>query len=96
MAYNLALGTDDFENTVQSDFEVYPNPSKGSFSIRVKQAMLPYDFELYNMEGKKVSELHQIRNINYTNSTLQSLPKGTYLIKLSSKLGEQKHTIINK
>jgi len=96
MAYNLALGTDEFENNVQSDFEVYPNPSEGSFTIRVKQAMLPYNFELYTMEGKKVSELSQIRNIQYTNSTLQNLPKGSYFIKLSSKLGEQKHTIINR
>ncbi len=96
MAYNLTLGTDDFENGYEGNFDVYPNPSEGAFSIRVKQNMLPYSFELFDITGKKVSQLNNINNLVYTNNSMQNLPKGTYYIQLDSKKGKQQATIINK
>lgn len=87
LAYDLATNTDEFENNYQADYKLYPNPSNGVFSVRVKQNFLPYDFEMYDMQGKKIGALNGIDNIIYNNAQLQNLPAGTYLINLKSKQG---------
>lgn len=96
LAYNLATGIDDFENNNPADFKVYPNPTSGSFSIRVKQNFLPYDFEMYDMNGRKVAELKNINSFIYGNQQLQNLNTGTYFIKLTSKKGEVSTTMIKQ
>ncbi len=96
LAYNLTLGTDEFEYFNENALEVYPNPSTGKFSIRVKQNLLPYNFELFDMEGRKISELSNITNLVYSNSVLENLPKGNYMIKVISKSGVEHSSILNK
>ncbi len=95
MAYNLTLGTDDFENESQSTFKVYPNPNNGSFSIRVKQSAIPYGFEMYDVNGKVIGKLSNINNLIYRNEQLTNLPAGTYFIKIRSKKGVEQ-TVITK
>ncbi len=84
LAYNIATGIDEFELKHKTNFQVYPNPTNGSFSIRVKQTFLPYDFELYDAGGRKVGSLENINNFVYENQLLNNLPTGTYFIRLNS------------
>ena len=96
LAYNLATGVDEFENEHKVDYKLYPNPTTGSFSLRVKQSFLPYDFELYNVSGQKVSELKGINNIVYSNHVLRTLPTGTYFVKMKSSKGEVSSTVLKQ
>jgi hypothetical protein len=95
MAYNLTLGTDEFENEYTSDYKVYPNPTNGKFSVRVKQNSLPYDVELFDITGKKIGGLSNINNFVYTNNQLQELPSGSYFISIKTNKGI-KQSIITK
>lgn len=96
MAYNLTVGTDDFENNYESNFEIYPVPTSGSFSVRVKQAVLPYDFEMYDVTGKLINKVSNINNIIYHNELLTQQPSGTYLIRINSKKGTEETQIIKQ
>lgn len=96
LAYNLATGVDEFENSSTTNFEVFPNPTNGSFTLRVKQAVLPYDFEMYDITGRKIGALSNINSIVYRNELLQNLPVGTYSIKIKSKKGTEQRLLIKQ
>lgn len=85
LAYNVALGTDEFENQDKQEIDVYPNPAQGEVKIRVKQDMLPYDVQFLDLSGRVVFEESGINTFNYRNSYIQNLPKGTYVIQLKAK-----------
>lgn len=51
--------------------------------LNIKNADNAVNFQIYNMEGRKVSEAKNFKNIN-----ISSLPKGNYLLKIVMKNGE--------
>ena len=70
---------------VNSNFNVYPNPSKGKFTIEIEndQAM-DYELEIVNLQGKIIHN-HKINAFSgiYTQKLdLSTLAKGVYLIRL--------------
>jgi len=79
---NMTLSTDTFEvNT----FNVFPNPSKSSWTIQATQII--NTIELYNSLGKKVFE--SIENNNIAEINAVNLATGLYFAKISSDSGIQ-------
>jgi hypothetical protein len=87
-AVGSAYGADmTFETTVNngifnisSFYQIYPNPSHGRITIRVKEN-IPVDMSLFTLEGvliqnQKLLNLETVLDLN--------LPKGIYLIELKS------------
>lgn len=60
-------------------FEIYPNPSEGTFNIKLKDSGFS-KIEIYNISGQKILE----KNLNhyYFNLDLRFYPKGIYQIHI--------------
>lgn len=73
------------------DFNIYPNPSNGNFTIDFESSNTKYSIEIYSLLGQKV--LEKQTNTSITISDLQS---GVYFVKMS-KAGKTitKKIIIN-
>lgn len=70
--------------TSEIQFLVYPNPSTGSFSIRLGEAYPFYDIQILDLMGK----VHYQRTLASGKSDLDlDLPSGTYLVK--ARLGKE-------
>jgi len=71
-----ALSKADFK---MSDVKIFPNPSKGEFTILVPDSFIGSKAIIYNLLGQKMKSFE----LNSTNSP-QSLSKGTYLIDVEN------------
>lgn len=89
------VGTSDDEPEFQASiFKVYPNPSSGQFTISSDQVPHgKFSARLYNLEGKLVLEQALAGSFSFVYAN--SLPPGTYVLKISSDAGyEQEEKIV--
>jgi hypothetical protein len=63
------------------DVEVYPNPSKGLISIKGNETRV-FQVNVFNTEGKEVYAIEAVAGTTFID--ISTLPKGLYLLKLSS------------
>ena len=75
-----ALSTDDF--AAMASISVYPNPSNGFITIRSEIGL--DDIQLININGQLIQHIQKPASIN-NQYALDNLPKGFYLLKLSSE-----------
>lgn len=66
---------------VNGDVEVYPNPSKGLISIKGNETRV-FQVNVLNTEGKEVYAIEAVAGTTFID--ISTLPKGLYLLKLSS------------
>ncbi|MFA6199800.1 MAG: M6 family metalloprotease domain-containing protein [Bacteroidales bacterium] len=91
-----SVGLSDIENN-SIDFEVYPNPSKGTFTLDLNlESGKSVDMQMVNILGKTIytkSSLNAKTQINLSN-----IENGTYIIILKDgdKIVGRKQIIINK
>ena len=88
----LKLKYDQFKNTLNMvEFErdivtVYPNPTQGELSIKLKQQTGAHKIELYDALGKKIIQRNNEQlEINLNLNTLDS---GLYLLKIYDQKGQ--------
>lgn len=62
------------------DFTLYPNPNKGSFSIKVAQVEIGTTIEIIDINGKTVYQSVEFSESNITN--VEGLKEGIYFVKL--------------
>ncbi|TPG32912.1 endonuclease [Flavobacterium pectinovorum] len=59
---------------------LYPNPSNGNFSIYFNNTEAPYSIEIISILGQKIFEKSNIKD---SLSTINNLPKGIYIVRIS-------------
>ncbi|MGE8553484.1 MAG: T9SS type A sorting domain-containing protein [Chryseobacterium jejuense] len=72
-----SLATTEVSKDKSIEVKIYPNPTSGSVTIRMKEGLEKY--EVYNISGQKLSEG------NSDTVNMSSLIPGTYLIKIQTK-----------
>ncbi|WP_395058000.1 endonuclease [Flavobacterium sp.] len=77
---NKSGNTDEIKATINSNFNIYPNPSNGNFNIYFDNSNESYCVEIYSLIGEKVFDK---KNTNAIES-VSNLQKGIYLIKVSN------------
>lgn len=77
MGRNELMGTAD---VFTANVSVYPNPTKGSFTIQTNDS---FQVEIFNLAGKMVEK----RNISGTSEFKISLSEGVYFIRLKNEKG---------
>jgi len=80
---NCTLGIDYAHN--QNLITVSPNPSIGVFSIKIQSFNGMISYQIYDLNGRKITEK---RSVNFTNETqvnLGSLQAGAYFIKIDAE-----------
>jgi plastocyanin len=75
------------ENTFKNGISVYPNPSNGSFQLKLDNSLSAKKFELgiYTLKGEKVYAQSDIQQTNFTDIEISDLPKGVYIVRLYGK-----------
>jgi hypothetical protein len=74
------------ESTNENVFNVYPNPSKGSFVFESKLSnSLLLNVEVYTIKGEKVYSNSSVKANSITTINLPSLSKGIYLLKVNNE-----------
>ena len=66
----------------QFDFEIYPNPNSGNFSIDIKaEQITPYSFQIINSIGISIYRIENLKE-HKINLSQSSLSKGIYYIRI--------------
>lgn len=64
-----------------NNFDIFPSPSNGKFSIKQKSGSAPQNIEIFDLSGNKIysakTQSKEITDIDISNS-----PKGVYFVKL--------------
>lgn len=80
-----ALATDDF---LQSQFALYPNPTKGSFTIEFKDLANSFSVEVYDVTGKTIYENNYGQAANLVQViNLDNPANGVYFVNIKSDKG---------
>ena len=80
-----ALGNEKF---LQNDFNLYPNPSKGSFTIQFKDLMNSFSVEVFDVTGKTVYENEYDQSANLVQMiNLDNPTSGVYFVNIKSDKG---------
>ena len=82
-------GTGIYENNLQNELSIYPNPTNGKFQIQMDNGKLSienYQLSIYNVYGEKV---FQSANLQISKSIidLSSQPNGIYFLQLKTEQG---------
>lgn len=72
------------ENTSKSGISIYPNPSNGSFQLKLDNSLSSkkYDLGIYTLKGEKVYAQSDIQQKNLNEIEIFDLPKGVYIVRL--------------
>src|SRR5690606_4843247 len=94
---NSTLEVDDLNDN--NSFAVYPNPSKGVFTIQFMAKSNEFSYSVYSMDGKQIVN-KSVKNIQgkvNQQLDLSHLPSGTYLLQINNGSEKiSKKLIINK
>ena len=71
------LSTSEVSKEASAQVKIYPNPTSGSLTIKMKEGLAKY--EIYNMSGQKMLKG------NSMTVSMESFVPGTYLIKIQTK-----------
>ena len=76
------------ESFLQNDFSLYPNPSKGSFTIQFKDLMDSFSVEVFDVTGKTVYENEYDQSANLVQMiNLDNPTSGVYFVNIKSDKG---------
>jgi hypothetical protein len=78
--YSLVQKVTRANNT---DISIYPNPTMNTLNISLNNAVENTLIEIYSLEGKRLMS-EQTNNLNYA-MNVESLAKGTYMIRISNQ-----------
>jgi len=79
---NCTLGLEYNQN--EDLMFVYPNPSNGSFMLKINAFTGLINYEVFDINGRKISERNEIDFVNETSIELGSIQSGVYFIKISA------------
>lgn len=82
---------DGITETSESAFSVYPTPADGIVTITTGNDR-PYQYQLFDLTGKSMSECHQASGINTLD--VSHLSSGLYLLRISQSEGSVTKKII--
>lgn len=74
------------------DFKIFPNPSKGIFTVQLPNDIETRNLEIFNTVGKMVYQ--QRLNSSREEIRANNLPPGVYLVKVSSTTGSVVHKLV--
>jgi hypothetical protein len=82
-ATQFATGTTNETVTENTEIKIYPNPSKGKFTLDIRGIIGPVDIHIYDIMGRDVY-VHHGAHDGETTLDLHDLPRGLYVYKIYS------------
>lgn len=92
---NLSSVKNSYNNTaISSNFNVYPNPNKGKFFIKLKEPKSKIQVDIYNVWGQKIYEPSTLLPLPTNEINFSSQPEGVYFIKINDGENSQTEKIV--
>ncbi len=88
------LGNSINDILIQQSIEIFPNPSKGKFTINASYNLQNVEFNLVDISGKKLSILAKTINENAAEFDASNLNAGIYFLNIKSDNGSITKKII--
>ncbi len=83
-AYEYSPSTNVYENILESNFEIYPNPSKGKINVMSSNLKLEnVQLKIYNSIGKEIFSAPDIPFYSKLEVDLADFSKGVYFARIS-------------
>lgn len=79
---NCGTASIDDKNYI-SDLKIYPNPVKDYLYFELKQENTLISYEIYSVEGKKISSNNLTPTVNII--SIENIASGTYILKLKGE-----------
>lgn len=77
-----SLKNNDF---LETNFSIFPNPNKGVFNVKLKEALNDYSIQIYDITGRVIFEKDFIQNQNLEqNISLNNSLSGVYFVSIRS------------
>lgn len=73
------------ENVYDASIDVYPNPSKGDFKVKISGANVDYDLEVMDLSGKMIYKMTDLVSEVEQTINLGDVASGVYIVRLSGK-----------
>ena len=90
------LATNENKNLSQ-DIKIYPNPSNGTFFVKTKDLKGKVETSIFDMSGKRVYTSVNNQNTEQTTKEYNvNLPKGVYIVSVTSDKGSYTQKLIIK
>ena len=71
------------EDNINISVSTYPNPSNGSFILKVDEPIYDLDFELYDLQGRVINYNQETLNKNSYQFEIESPIRGSYFLEIS-------------
>ncbi len=83
----ILLTTATSDPAFTTDWLLYPNPNDGRFVLEYSGELLPFDLQVFNLQGRELTAFRQMQAGAGTAAHFQlhALPSGTYLLKLTAE-----------
>ncbi|KXH81456.1 reprolysin-like metallopeptidase [Chryseobacterium kwangjuense] len=91
-----ALGVQDAVSPLADDIKIYPNPSDGNFFIKSRNLKGEVKMGMYDASGKLVFSSAYQSETNSTKAFNVNVPKGVYVISITSSKGAYNTKLIIK
>lgn len=75
---NIGINTN-----ISNNFNIYPNPNNGKFSIDLKEPKSKILVDIYNVWGQKIYESSTLLPLSTNEINFSSQPKGVYFVKIN-------------
>ncbi|KAB1065562.1 T9SS type A sorting domain-containing protein [Salibacter halophilus] len=85
--YQDPTNYEDLSNTYEDIISIYPNPTKGIFSVDLNDLQNPVTLRLYNITGQLLQE-KQYHKTNHINHEIHESP-GVYFVEISDGKGNK-------
>ncbi len=90
---NASLSVSDIQPS-QTDALIYPNPSSGSFNIRVPPRFSDARITIFDLRGREVDVSYAFAKANTISIQSEYLRPGVYIVKLQSKTDQLSKKLI--
>lgn len=87
----LYAGTNSLDNTIETNFRIFPNPTSEWIHVVISEGPLGDDWVLHDLSGKIVQR--SMISSQEFNIDLRNIPPGNYLLSIEKSSTKLKHAV---
>jgi len=87
-AVSNVLGVKSILGNPSGNVIVFPNPAKGLVNIQINQGLQNGEVDIYDMDGRLISQQMNVKGNSKLNIDLSTIAKGIYVLKVKDGMSE--------
>lgn len=87
-SYDIVEIVEELPESIETVFEVYPNPTPGPLNIKWNTQEEIKDIQLYDLTGKEIKNYQLNKLFNRIELNISNVPSGIYMLKFITEKGK--------